>query len=101
MDLARRFGAEALARRAMTESKAAGARPRRTALQGREALTPREEHVAALAAEGKSNREIATELVVTQKTVEWHLRNAFRKLGLTSRSELLHALRQDGDQREG
>ena len=100
MDLARRFGAEALARRAMAETKAAGARPRRAALKGREALSPREEQVAALAADGRSNREIATELVVTQKTVEWHLRNAFRKLGLTSRSELLRALGEDGDRSE-
>jgi len=97
LDLARRFGAEALARRAMAEIKATGARPRRTALTGREALTPREEQVATLAAEGKSNREIARELVVTQKTVEWHLRHAFRKLGLSSRNELSRALRVEGD----
>lgn len=97
MDLARRFGAEALARRAMAETKAAGARPRRIALQGREALTPREEQVAMLAAEGSSNREIARELVVTQKTVEWHLRHAYRKLGVRSRGELSQALSLEGD----
>jgi len=100
MDLARRFGAETLAGRAMGEAKAAGARPRRAALEGRQALTPREEQVAALAAEGRSNREIATELVVTQKTVEWHLKHVFRKLGLTSRSELLEALSADTGSRE-
>jgi DNA-binding CsgD family transcriptional regulator len=96
MDLARRFGAETLARRAMAEAKATGARPRRTALEGRLSLTPREEQVAALAAQGRSNREIATELVITQKTVEWHLSHVFRKLGLTSRNELLRALKADG-----
>jgi DNA-binding NarL/FixJ family response regulator len=96
MDLARRFGAESLARRAMAEAKAAGARPRRTAQEGRLALTPREEQVALLAAQGRSNREIATELVITQKTVEWHLRHVFHKLGLTSRNGLLRALGADG-----
>ena len=92
LDLARRFGADTLASRAMGEAKAADARPRRTALNGRLALTPREEQVATLAAAGRSNREIATELVITQKTVEWHLRHVFRKLELTSRGELLQAL---------
>jgi DNA-binding CsgD family transcriptional regulator len=93
LDLARRFGSETLARRAVAEVKAAGARPRRTALKGVNALTPREQQVAALAAEGRSNREIATELFITQKTVEWHLKHVFRKLGLASRGELLEALR--------
>jgi DNA-binding CsgD family transcriptional regulator len=100
MELARRFGAEALARRAMAETKAAGARPRRTALKGRNALTAREEQVATLAAEGRSNREIANELVITRKTVEWHLKHVFRKLGLTSRSELGEALGADSGSRE-
>jgi len=95
MEQARRLGSETLARRAMEEAKATGARPRRTALHGRQALTTREEQVAALAAEGRSNREIARELVITQKTVEWHLQHAFRKLGLTSRSELLQALGEE------
>jgi DNA-binding NarL/FixJ family response regulator len=96
MDLARRLGAKTLERRAMAEAKAAGARPRRTALEGRHSLTPREEQVAALAALGRSNREIATELVITQKTVEWHLKHVFRKLELKSRTELLRALKADG-----
>jgi DNA-binding CsgD family transcriptional regulator len=95
MDLGRRFGSETLARRAAAEVKAAGARPRRTALKGRQALTPREEQVAALASQGSSNRAIAAELVVTQKTVEWHLKHVFDKLGLTSRGELPEALNGD------
>ena len=65
-----------------------GARPRRTALEGPDALTEREREVAVLAARGLSNREIAESLVVTVKTVEWHLRHAFRKLGIDSRAEL-------------
>jgi DNA-binding NarL/FixJ family response regulator len=44
--------------------------------------------VARLAAEGRSNREVADELVVSIKTVEFHLRNAFQKLAVTSRRQL-------------
>ena len=51
-------------------------------------LTPRELAVAQLAASGKTNRAIASELYVTVKGVEWHLANAYRKLGISSRSEL-------------
>ena len=72
-------------KRATRETKAAGARPRRTALSGPESLTPRERQVATLAAEGLSNREIAKTLVVTVKTVEYHLKHSYRKLGVTSR----------------
>ena len=92
LDLAERCGADALVTRAMNEASAAGARPRRTALHGREALTLREGQVASLAAEGHSNREIAEMLFVTVKTVEWHLGNAYAKLGVKTRSDLPGAL---------
>jgi DNA-binding CsgD family transcriptional regulator len=88
LDLAQRCGANALAARAMGEVRLTGARPRRTALEGPESLTEREREVATRAAEGLSNREIAESLVVTVKTVEWHLRHAFRKLGIDSREKL-------------
>jgi DNA-binding CsgD family transcriptional regulator len=88
LDLAQRCGANALATRALTEIRLTGARPRRTALEGPESLTEREREVATLAARGLSNREIAESLVVTVKTVEWHLRHAFRKLGIDSRAKL-------------
>jgi DNA-binding CsgD family transcriptional regulator len=88
LDLAQRCGAEALVCRAMDEASAAGARPRRTALTGHDALTQRERQVATLAAQGHSNREIAEALVVTVKTVEWHLAHAYIKLGVKSRREL-------------
>ena len=77
-----------LARRARHELQSAGARPRRTALSGVEALTPAEHRVAILAADGLTNREIAEQLYVTQRTVETHLTHAFQKLDITSRSEL-------------
>jgi DNA-binding CsgD family transcriptional regulator len=88
LDLAERCDAHALATRALAEVRLTGARPRRTALEGPGALTEREREVATLAAKGLSNREIADTLVVTVKTVEWHLRHAFRKLGIDSRGKL-------------
>lgn len=54
-------------------------------------LTAREEQVVALASDGRSNREIAEELVVSLRTVENHLHRAFAKLGVTSRAELARA----------
>jgi DNA-binding CsgD family transcriptional regulator len=92
LDLALRAGADGLAQRARDELLASGARPRRTALRGVEALTPSERRVADLAAAGKTNREIAQELFVTEKTVEGHLRNAYDKLEVRSRLALPDAL---------
>jgi len=88
LDLAERTGAAGLAAEAKRELLAAGARPRRAALTGPDALTAGERRVAALAAAGASNRQIAEHLFVTQATVETHLRHAFRKLNIASRAEL-------------
>ena len=85
-------GAAGLAEDVRTELYAAGARPRTAALSGAGALTASERRVAALAAEGASNRDIAQALFVTPKTVEVHLSNAYRKLGIRSRRELAGAL---------
>jgi DNA-binding CsgD family transcriptional regulator len=57
-------------------------------MSGVESLTPSERRTATMAAEGMSNREIAQALFVTLRTVEMHLSNVFRKLGLTSRTQL-------------
>ena len=92
LELADACGAEALAEDVRTELYAAGARPRTAALSGAGALTASERRVAALAAEGSSNRDIAQALFVTPKTVEVHLSNAYRKLGIRSRRELTAAL---------
>jgi DNA-binding CsgD family transcriptional regulator len=92
LDLAHRCGARALAARAREELVAAGGRPRRQASTGVDALTPRERQVAGLAAQGMSNREIAEALFVTLKTVEWHLRHSYEKVGVQSRRELGSAL---------
>ena len=74
-----------------------GARPRRPALRGRDALTPRELRLAEMAAAGRTNREIAEALFITTKTVETHLRHAYAKLGISSRRELLGTLGLPGD----
>jgi DNA-binding CsgD family transcriptional regulator len=64
----------------------------REASSARIKLTPREQTVAELAATGARNRAIAIRLGITERTVEVHLGNAFRKLGVKSRAELAHAL---------
>jgi DNA-binding NarL/FixJ family response regulator len=60
-------------------------------------LTPGERRVAELAASGETNRQIAQKLFVTVKAVEWHLSNAYRKLGISSRAGLAKALYGDPD----
>ena len=90
-----RCGAAPLAERARTELLIAGARPRRPQLTGLDALTTNERRVAALAAEGRSNREIAQALYVSHKTVEKHLTAAYRKLGVGTREDLPGALAKE------
>lgn len=92
LDLAARAGARPLSVRARDELRAAGARPRRQWRQGVEALTPSELRVVRLAAEGRTNREIAHSLYVTLKTVEGHLARAYGKLGISNRHELREVL---------
>ena len=88
----RRICAPARSPRAESELLATGARPRRIALSGVDSLTPSERRVAELAAEGPTNREIAQALFVTQRTVEVHLTSIYRKLAISSRSQLAAAL---------
>ena len=95
LDTAYRLGARPLARRAETELRATGARPRRIVLTGLESLTASERRVAELAAQNLTNREIAQGLFVTSRTVEGHLTSVFRKLRLASRDELPAALAGD------
>jgi DNA-binding CsgD family transcriptional regulator len=88
LELAVRCGARRLAGRAREELKATGARPRREWRTGVEALTPSELRIVRLAAEGRTNREIAHELYVTLKTVEGHLSRAYTKLAIEGRAQL-------------
>jgi DNA-binding CsgD family transcriptional regulator len=92
LQLAHECGAEALFQRARRELLVAGARPRRYAITGVEALTARERQASELAAEGMTNREVATAMSVTPYTVEYHLTNAYRKLGIATRDELADEL---------
>ena len=92
LDLADRHGMRLLARRARAELQATGARPRRPALTGIDALTPTERHVATLAARGHSNPDIAQQLYVTRRTIETHLTHTFQKLDISARAELPAAL---------
>lgn len=94
-DLAQRCGAERLEERIHAELRIAGARPRRQALSGAASLTPGEQRVAVAAATGATNREIAQDLFVSLRTVEMHLTNAYRKLGIGSRGELPAAIESD------
>jgi DNA-binding NarL/FixJ family response regulator len=96
LDLAVRSRAMPLVERGEQELAATGARPRRLLLSGVESLTASERRVASFAAEGLSNKDIAQALFVTTKTVEVHLSNVYRKLGIASRGELPEAL---GEQR--
>ena len=92
LELAHSCGAKPLAERAHTELVATGARPRRLVLSGLDSLTPSERRVAAMAAEGMTNRDVAQALFVTPRTVEMHLSSVYRKLGISSRSQLPQAL---------
>jgi DNA-binding CsgD family transcriptional regulator len=96
VELAHRCGAAPLGERAYEELLAAGARPRRRAVSGVDALTPSERRIAAMAAEGLSNREIAQDLFLTPRTVEFHLSNSFRKLDISARTQLPEALAPSG-----
>lgn len=91
-ELAYRAGTAALVERANEELAATGARPRREVLGGIYSLTASERRVAELAAQDKTNKEIAQTLFVTVKTVEVHLSSVYRKLAINSRRQLAAAL---------
>jgi DNA-binding CsgD family transcriptional regulator len=82
------IGAEAFADRTRHELLATGESVRKRTVDARTDLTPQEEHIARLARDGRTNPEIAAELFLSARTVEWHLRKVFSKLGINSRREL-------------
>ena len=92
LDLAHRLGARRIANQARAELTAAGAKPRRDAITGRDALTAGELRVARLAADGLTNREVAQALFITTKTAKSHLSHVYRKLEITRRGQLANAL---------
>jgi DNA-binding CsgD family transcriptional regulator len=87
-DLAHQCGAMGLEAEIVEELTAAGARPRRRAITGVEALTATELRVARMAAEGLANREIAELMFLSRNTIAWHLRNVYRKLQVESRDQV-------------
>jgi len=82
------MGVEAFALRAERELLATGEHARKRTVDTRDQLTPQETQIARLAAEGHTNREIAAQLFISPSTVEYHLRKAFRKLDVKSRTQL-------------
>ncbi len=92
LDLAHHCGAHRIANQARTELIAAGAKPRRDAITGRDGLTASELRVARLAADGLTNREIAQALFITTRTAKAHLSHVYRKLAISRRGQLPDAL---------
>jgi DNA-binding NarL/FixJ family response regulator len=86
------MGAAGFAERARSELLATGGTVRKRRVDTRDALTTQEHQIAQLAREGLSNPEIGSRLFLSPRTVEWHLRKVFTKLGIRSRRELAGAL---------
>src|SRR5262249_19289422 len=91
-DMLTAMGVEAFAERARRGLAATGEEVRRRPAGSRDDLTAQELQMAQLAVEGNSNPEIAAQLFLSSRTVEWHLRKVFGKLGISSRRELGEAL---------
>jgi DNA-binding CsgD family transcriptional regulator len=85
------MGMEAFADRARRELVATGEKVRRRTVESRGQLTAQEFQIAQLAREGLSNPEIGTRLFLSPRTVEWHLRKVFMKVGVSSRRQLRDA----------
>jgi DNA-binding NarL/FixJ family response regulator len=86
------MGAEPWAERARRELAAAGELREVAAGPVERLLSPQELQIALFAREGATNRVIAARLFISPKTVEYHLGNAFQKLGVRSRVELVNRL---------
>jgi DNA-binding CsgD family transcriptional regulator len=82
------LGADLWAERARVELRASGERSRRRDPSTLDDLTPQEIQIAQLVAQGGTNRAIASQLFLSPRTIDFHLRNVFRKLGISSRIEL-------------
>ena len=87
---------DAFAERARHELQATGEKVRTRRDETRDELTPQEEQIARLARDGLTNPEIAAQLFLSPRTVEWHLRKVFAKLEITSRKQLRTALPDSG-----
>jgi DNA-binding CsgD family transcriptional regulator len=90
------FGMEAFTERARVELEATGEHARKRTVETRDDLTPQEAQISRLAADGATNQQIATRPFISPSTVDYHLRKAFRKLGVKSRHQLKQHLLQPG-----
>ena len=88
-DLFRQAGAPPWAERAEGELRATGETARRRDPSTLDDLTPQELQIAALVADGLTNRQIAAQLFLSPRTIDYHLRKVFSKLGVASRTELV------------
>jgi DNA-binding CsgD family transcriptional regulator len=86
------MGMEGFAERARRELLATGETVRRRTVETAVELTPQEAQIARLAGDGHTNPEISTQMYLSPRTVEWHLRKVFAKLGISSRKELRRVL---------
>jgi len=93
------IGADAFTERARRELLATGEKVRKREAGTYSQLTSQEEHIVRLARDGRTNPEIAAELFISTRTVEWHLRKVFAKLGITSRRDLNSTMRPQGQHR--
>jgi DNA-binding CsgD family transcriptional regulator len=93
------LGAAPWAEHARLELRATGETARRRDASALDALTPQELRIALVLAEGRTTREAAAQLFLSPKTIEYHLRSAYRQLGICSRDELARALASTGGHR--
>jgi DNA-binding CsgD family transcriptional regulator len=89
IDIFRRLGAVPWAERAEAELRATGETARKRDASAVDQLTPQELQIAGLVTSGLTNREIAAELFLSPRTVDYHLHKVFTKLGIASRTELV------------
>jgi DNA-binding CsgD family transcriptional regulator len=89
------MGAEGFAERARVELLATGETVRKRTIETRDDLTAQEAQIARLARDGRTNPEIGAQLYISPRTVEWHLKNVFTKLGIRSRRQLHDALPEE------
>ena len=95
------FGTQAFGQRARVELEATGEHARKRTVETRDDLTPREAQISRLAADGATNKQIAGQLFISSSTVDYHLRKAFRKLGVESRHQLEQHVLESGHPRAG
>jgi DNA-binding NarL/FixJ family response regulator len=99
LDLFEQIGAQPWAERARAELRASGESARRRDPSTIDELTRQELQIARFVAHGLTNRQVAEQLFLSPRTIDFHLRNVFRKLGIASRNELgRFRLREDAEQ---